>query len=144
AMLGVLLSQIVGISRMMFAMARRRDLPRSLEHVSEKHAVPDYGILLSGAVIILLAVFGTLQFVVSAAAFTILIYYGIANICALRLAKENKLYPKSIAILGLVFCVAMAASLPLATIFTGSGLLIAGFLVRGIFRRLAKNSSPSI
>jgi len=48
AMLGVLLSQIVGISRMMFAMARRGDLPRTLEHVSSGYSVPDYGILLSG------------------------------------------------------------------------------------------------
>jgi len=136
AMFGVLLSQIVGISRMMFAMARRRDLPALLEHVSNKHAVPSYGIILTGAIIILLAIFGTLQFVVSAAAFTILIYYGIANICALRLAKENKLYPKWVAILGLIFCIAMAASLPFKVIVTGIGVLLVGFIVRAVFRKL--------
>lgn len=136
AMLGVLLSQIVGISRMMFAMARRRDLPAFLEHVSDMHAVPSYGIILTGAIIILLAIFGTLQFVVSAAAFTILIYYGIANICALRLAKENKLYPKWVAILGLIFCIAMAASLPFKVIVTGIGVLLAGLIVRAVVRKL--------
>lgn len=136
AMFGVLLSQIVGISRMMFAMARRRDLPAFLEHVSEKHAVPSYGIILTGMVIIFLAIFGTLQFVVSAAAFTILIYYGIANICALKLAKENKLYPKWVAILGLIFCIAMAASLPFKVIATGIGVLFVGSILRAVYRRL--------
>ena len=137
AMLGVLLSQIVGISRMMFAMARRRDLPSVLEHTSERFAVPDLGIMLSGTVIVLLAVFGTLQFVVSAAAFTILIYYGIANICALKLDREHKLYPKWVAALGLAFCIAMAAALPLTTILTGVGLLLIGFVWRLVFRRVA-------
>ena len=139
AMFGVLLSQIVGISRMMFAMARRRDLPKALEYVSERHAVPDFGIILSGLVIVLLAIFGTLQFVVSAAAFTILIYYGIANICALRLANENKRYPKWVAILGLIFCVAMAASLPVQTIVAGISVLVVGFLLRFLMRTFRKD-----
>ena len=136
AMLGVLLSQIVGISRMMFAMARRRDLPRILEHVSVAHGVPDYGILLSGAVVVLLSIFGTLQFIVSAAAFTILLYYGIANIAALRLAAGNKLYPRWIAVTGLISCLALAVSLPLSTISTGLGLLLGGFALRFLFQRL--------
>ncbi len=138
AMLGVLLSQIVGISRMMFAMARRNDLPKILEHTSAKHAVPDYGILLSGIVIILLSIFGTLQFVVAAAAFTILIYYGIANIAALRLAGEGKLYPKWVAVLGLVSCLALAISLPLNTILTGIGLLVIGFIFRFTIRTIGR------
>lgn len=83
--------------------------------------MPDYGILLSGFVIVLLSIFGTLQFVVSAAAFTILLYYSIANIAALKLAAENKLYPKWIAVLGLISCLALAISLPLITILTGLG-----------------------
>ena len=136
AMFGVLLSQIVGISRMMFAMARRGDLPRILEHTSDKFRVPDYGILLSGAVILLFTIFGTLEFVVSTAAFTILIYYGIANIAALRLSGSDKLYPKWVAVMGLLFCVVMAASLPFQIIVTGIGVLVSGFLLRFVFRKL--------
>lgn len=137
AMLGVLLSQIVGISRMMFAMARRSDLPGVLEHTSSKYGVPNYGILLSGAIIVLLSIFGTLQFVVAAAAFTILLYYGIANIAALRLAPADKLYPKWVAVLGLISCLALAVSLPLKAILTGLGLLVVGFVLRLIFQKLS-------
>jgi APA family basic amino acid/polyamine antiporter len=137
AMFGVLLSQIVGISRMMFAMARRHDLPAALEHVSKGAAVPDYGIILTGLIISILAIVGTLQFIISAAAFTILIYYGIANICALRLSHESKLYPKWVAVVGLIFCIAMAASLPLITIVSGLSILGIGFIWRVVLRRVA-------
>jgi amino acid transporter len=40
AMLGVILSQLLGLSRMAFAMARRRDLPALLDQVHPRHAVP--------------------------------------------------------------------------------------------------------
>lgn len=135
-MLGVLLSQIVGISRMMFAMARRDDLPRVLEHTSHAFAVPDYGILLTGSVIMLLSIFGTLESVLSAAAFTILLYYLIANIAALRLMPQNKLYPKWVAALGIISCVFLAASLRLATAITGLSMLAIGFGLRWLFRKL--------
>ncbi len=136
AMLGVLLSQIVGISRMMFAMARRGDLPRVLEHLSPSHNVPDYGILLSGAVIILLSIFGTLEWVIAAATFTILLYYGIANIAALRLKAEDKLYPRWIAYLGLASCLLLALSLRPVTIIAGLALLALGFVARFIFQTI--------
>ncbi|MBK9155843.1 MAG: amino acid permease [Chloracidobacterium sp.] len=143
AMFGVLLSQIVGISRMMFAMARRRDLPDFLGHVSNKHAVPAIGIILTGGVILVLAVFGTLEFVISAASFTILIYYGIANICALRLAKKDKIYPKWISATGLIFCSALAISLPWIVVGTGLATLAVGFMFRMILRSIPGSSAPT-
>ena len=75
AMLGVLLSQLLGISRMMFAMARKHDLPAFLGKIHPEYKVPHLGIFLSGVIIILLSLFGALQFIVSAASFTILLYY---------------------------------------------------------------------
>src|SRR5439155_1066120 len=84
AMLGVLLSQLLAISRMMLAMARRRDLPHSLAHVRESTAVPDFGIVVSGLLIIAIAWFGSIPLVAAAASFAILLYYAIANVCALR------------------------------------------------------------
>jgi APA family basic amino acid/polyamine antiporter len=94
AMIGVLLSQLLGISRMMFAMSRRTDLPGIFDHVHPVHGVPDRGILLGGAVAILVALFGTFKGIVAAAAFTILIYYSIANLAAPRIRDQDKLFPK--------------------------------------------------
>lgn len=133
AMLGVLLSQIVGISRVMLAMARRGDLPAPLGHVSAAHAVPDRGVLLTGLIIGLLAVFGTLQWVVATATFTILLYYSITNVAAMKMQPRDKLFPNWVPALGLVSCLLLAVSLKPATIGFGLLLLLLGFLLRALF-----------
>jgi basic amino acid/polyamine antiporter, APA family len=130
AMLGVLLSQVFGISRMVFAMARKGDLPRGLEHIHAGHAVPDRAVLLAGVVIVVVALVGTLQWVVAAATFTILVYYMITNLAALRMPADKKLYPTWIAVLGLASCVILAASQRPITIASGVVLLAIGFGVR--------------
>jgi basic amino acid/polyamine antiporter, APA family len=136
AMLGVLLSQILGISRMIFAMARRRDLPAVFDHVHPQHGVPDRGILLAGAVAVLVAIFGTFQAIVAAASFTILLYYSIANMAALRMRPEDRLFPTWVPVFGLISCLSLAAMLPLPTIAAGLGLLAAGIVWRLVFRRV--------
>jgi APA family basic amino acid/polyamine antiporter len=135
AMLGVLLSQVFAISRMAFAMARKRDLPRGLAHVDAARAVPDRAVLLTGAIIAIVALVGTLQWVVAAATFTILVYYAITNVAALRMPPAQRLYPPWIAVLGLVFCIVLAASQRPITIASGLALLAIGFGLRTALRR---------
>jgi basic amino acid/polyamine antiporter, APA family len=136
AMLGVLLSQLLGISRMIFAMSRRKDMPVIFNHVNPEHGVPDRGILLAGAVAILVALFGTFKAIVAAAAFTILIYYSIANLAAIRMRKEDKLFPNWIPIAGFISCILLASTMPINVIIIGLGLLAAGFLGRVVYRHL--------
>jgi len=123
AMLGVLLSQILGTSRVFFAMGRRGDMPHFFSKVSS-NAVPIYGVLVSGAIVLLTIWLGELVAVTQAASFTILIYYGIANFAALRLAKEERFLPRWISGLGLLLCILMAASLALQIIIAGIILLV--------------------
>jgi APA family basic amino acid/polyamine antiporter len=139
AMLGVLLSQILGISRMMLAMARRGDLPAHLAEVGKRRGVPTRGILVTGTIALTLALAGTLEVVISAAAFTILIYYSITNLSALKLHGRDQLYPRWIAWSGLATCIAMALSLKPVTVISGLGLLAAGFALRGCLRGFRKN-----
>lgn len=140
AMLGVLLSQVFGISRMVFAMARKRDLPHTLEHVHPAYAVPDRAIVLAGAIIVVVALLGTLKSIVAAASFTILAYYTITNLAALRMPTEKKLYPNWIPALGLASCVVLAASQRPITITTGLLLLAVGFGLRMVVRRFDAGS----
>ena len=140
AMLGVLLSQLLGISRMIFAMARRRDLPAALERVHPRFGVPDRAILLIGGIVAVVAATGTLRGIAAAASFTILIYYGIANLAALRMPREAKLYPDAIPVFGIFACATLAASLPVATIITGVGLLGVGVAFRLLLRRGLRNA----
>lgn len=135
AMLGVLLSQLLGISRMLYAMARRGDLPAAMGHVDARFGVPDRAIVLTGLVAISVALFGTLESIVAAASFAILFYYGVANLAAWRMPRENKLYPDGVPLLGLVSCILLATTLPLRTIVSGLILLAVGALWRWLWRR---------
>jgi len=135
AMLGVLLSQLLGISRMLYAMARRGDLPAAMGHVDARFGVPDRAIVLTGLVAITVALFGTLESIVAAASFAILFYYGVANLAAWRMPREDKLYPDGVPLLGLVSCILLATTLPLRTIVSGLILLAVGALWRWLWRR---------
>jgi APA family basic amino acid/polyamine antiporter len=110
AMLGVVLSQILGLSRMAFAMARRGDLPRFLGHIDSATAVPDRAVLLVGLIAAMVAATGTLRSVAAAASFTILVYYAIANIAALRMPSAGKLYSDAVPLVGLATCSLLALS----------------------------------
>ncbi|NGX85300.1 APC family permease [Aequorivita sp. KMM 9714] len=136
AMLGVLLSQILGISRMMLAMGRRHDLPPVFQTIHNRYRVPHLGIVVTGLIILLLTIFGTFEFVVRAATFTILLYYSITNIAALKQPRKEQIYGRIIPICGLIGCLTMSVSLPFNVIISGIGLLIIGFMVRFLFHKI--------
>lgn len=130
AMLGVLLSQILGISRMMFAMARRKDLPTLFQKIHSRHKVPHLGIIFTGLIILILTLTGSFNFIVRSATFSILLYYSITNIAAFRQERNQQRYSKIVPVLGLIGCLAMSISLPLNVILTGVILLLLGFILR--------------
>jgi APA family basic amino acid/polyamine antiporter len=134
AMLGVQLSQIMGISRVMLAMARRGDLPPFLSHVSARFGVPDRAIQLTSGIILALALFGNLAGAVVSATFSILLYYAVTNLAALRLGTEDRFASKWVASLGLAGCVALALAIPPIGILSGLGILAVGFALRAVLR----------
>lgn len=136
AMLGVVLSQLLGLSRMVFAMAREHDLPEGFASVHDAQGVPHRAVLLVGIVGFVVAATGTLTFVAATSSFSLLLYYGIANLSALRMPVSGKLVPDAVPAVGLVTCAVLAAFLPLPTVITGIALLFAGFAVRGIVGRV--------
>ncbi|MGV8962954.1 MAG: APC family permease [Candidatus Saccharimonadaceae bacterium] len=136
AMLGVLLSQVLGISRMMLAMGRRNDLPPIFQRIHKRYRVPHIGILLTGFIILLLTLIGSFEFIVRAATFTILLYYSITNIAAIRQPKEDRMYGRLIPIFGLAGCLIMSVSLPLNVIISGILLLFAGFVIRFVIHKI--------
>jgi APA family basic amino acid/polyamine antiporter len=143
-MAGVLLSQLLGLSRMTFAMARRRDLPAALDRVHPRTGVPHRGVVVVGLAAAVVTVTGTLGGVVAAAAFAILIYYGIANVAALRMPAEAKIVPNAIPMAGIAICALLALSLPWRTVATGLVILGAGVLARLILvRAQARNAADS-
>lgn len=136
AMLGVLLSQILGISRMLLAMGRRNDLPAFFTRVHQRTAVPHTGIFFTGLVILIITLLGSFEFVVRAATFTILLYYSITNLAALKQPLNQQIYSRVIPVLGLLGCLLMSLSQPLPVIGSGLVLLLLGFGIRLLVKQL--------
>ncbi len=126
AMVSVHLGQLLGISRMFFAMARDDYFPQSLSQVSTKEDVPRAALLLTAAIVIILVALAEFFSIISMASFAILIYYALANASALTLNSEQRIYPRLISWVGLITCSILAFSLTRNTIFTGLLVLVIG------------------
>jgi len=142
AMAGVLLSQLLGLSRMVFAMARRRDLPAGIDRVHQRFGVPHRGVVAVGVAAFLVTITGTLASVAAAAAFAILIYYGIANVAALRMPTGSKIFPDLVPWVGVLLCGLLAISLPWRTIGTGLAILAVGVVLRLVLRQRLPGCEP--
>lgn len=108
AMLGVLLNLLLGLSRVMLSMARRRDLPGALAEVNQKTQSPAVAVWITGLIIGVLVLSGDVVFTWSFSAFTVLIYYAITNLSAFVMPEELRLYPRWIPALGLFGCLFLA------------------------------------
>jgi basic amino acid/polyamine antiporter, APA family len=106
AMLGVILNLLLGISRVVLAMARRGDVPRGLAVVHAQS--PKRAVLVTGLTIAALALIGSVKTTWTFSAFSVLVYYAIANLCALRQPPAERIFPRAVPVLGLVCCVGLA------------------------------------
>jgi APA family basic amino acid/polyamine antiporter len=105
----VLLTGILGVSRMVFSMARRDDLPSALNSLSGRFGTPYVAIWIIGVVMALLAYFGDLTGVVVVSTFSLLFWYVLVNLSAFRLKCEKRLCPRWLPVLGLSTCVLLLA-----------------------------------
>ncbi len=108
AMLGVLLNLILGLSRVLLAMGRRRDIPNAFAQLDREEKTPWIAVLATGILIAAITGLGSVKTTWSFSAFTVLIYYAITNASALALPIHQQLFPKWIAALGLISCLFLA------------------------------------
>ena len=126
AMLGVLLNLILGLSRVLLAMGRRGDMPALFAKL--RHDNPEAAVIAVGIFIALIALPGNVQLSWSFSAFTVLIYYAITNLSALRLSPADRLYPRFFSWTGLAACLFLAFQVDLHIWSIGLGLLLFGLL----------------
>ncbi len=103
----VLLTSILGVSRMTYAMARRKDIPQTLSKLHPKYNTPYYSIWIVGALMTILALTVDLSRVIAISTFALLFYYALANVSALRLKVQKRLYPRFVPALGTATCLAL-------------------------------------
>lgn len=137
AMLGVLLNLVLGLSRVVLAMARRGDLPKTLSRIGHQTSVPVRATLLVGLCIAFLCMIGSVKTTWTFSAVTVLIYYAITNASALALKDSERLYPRWISWCGLVSCLSLSFFIPLQYWLVTSGLVAGGFLLRWVMRSWA-------
>jgi APA family basic amino acid/polyamine antiporter len=136
AMLGVLLNLVLGLSRVLLAMGRRGDMPAATARINPAGTTPTVAVPVMGVVIALLVLIGDVRTTWTFSAFTVLIYYSITNLAALRLPPEDRRFPRWISVGGLVACVFLAFWVDPIVWLVGLALLAAGFAGRALFRRL--------
>lgn len=134
AMAGVLLNLLLGLSRVLLAMARRGEMPQPLDRVSETTNSPTRAVWAMGAFVSCLVLLGDIKLTWTFSAFTVLIYYGLTNLAALRLPVEAQRFPRWISWAGLISCFGLAFFVPWQVWIAGLGLLCVGYTVRGILK----------
>jgi APA family basic amino acid/polyamine antiporter len=119
AMLGVLLNLVLGLSRVVLAMGRRSDMPRVAANLT-------VAVVAVGALIAALAATGRIETTWTFSAFTVLIYYAVTNLAAIRLSDNERLYDKAWAWIGLLACLALAFAIEPKVWATGLCILCIG------------------
>jgi APA family basic amino acid/polyamine antiporter len=135
ASIGVLLSLMLGVSRTVFAMAADHELPRWLAAVHPRWRVPQRAEVIVGVIVAAVAAVTDLRGAIGFSSFAVLGYYAITNAAALTLPPGQRRSARGLAVAGLVGCVVVAVTLPLASIAAGAAVLAAGAAVHGLRRR---------
>ena len=135
AMISVLLNLVLGLSRVVLAMGRRKDLPEATANIRESTGVPVIATIVVGIFIAGLACLGDFKVTWSFSAFTVLVYYATTNLCAIRLKPEERLYPVWISYAGLIACLLLACFVEWRVMLAGLGLIGAGLAWKALFNR---------
>ncbi|MEL6164120.1 MAG: amino acid permease, partial [Cyanobacteria bacterium J06628_3] len=134
AMLGVLLNLILGLSRVLLAMGRRRDVPRFFARLNDSGTTPTLAVIAVSAIISVLVLIGNVKTTWSFSAFTVLIYYSVTNLAAFSLPSEGRLYPKWLSVLGLSACLFLAFWVESFIWQLGLALIVAGLIWHAVAR----------
>jgi len=121
----VLLTTILGVSRMAFAMSRNNQLPRFLSQIHPRFQTPHRAILITGLLSSAL-VFGDFSRIVAVGTFTLLFHHALVNLSAIKLKTENRRYPIFISVLGFLLCLILLVFLSTDAWIIGIAGLITG------------------
>lgn len=129
AMAGVVLNLILGVSRVILAMARRHDAPAALARLNADRSSAPAAVWTTALVMLLLVAAGNLKLAWSFSAFTVLVYYSITNLAALQVPAAQRFVPRWVSVLGLLSCLALALFVDINVLCFGSAIVVVGWLL---------------
>jgi APA family basic amino acid/polyamine antiporter len=141
----VLLTSILGVSRMAFSMARRKDLPSALSRLHSRFLTPYLAILGSGVLMAVLVLFVDLTRVVAISTFALLFNYSITNTAAFKLKNEGS-WQRLVPLLGVSTCLLLLAFIFLVSTdawVVGVISLVVGTVYYGIHKSSRQNKENS-
>jgi APA family basic amino acid/polyamine antiporter len=142
ATLSVLLSDLLSSSRTIFAMARNGDLPDALSRL--KNSNPENSIIATTAIVLALVLIGGIEQIAALTSLTILLYYAVTNISALKLPVEKRIYSKAISIAGLISCIGLTFFMQQEQWIWTLVLLIPGVIYLLIRKRDTITDNPEV
>jgi APA family basic amino acid/polyamine antiporter len=137
----VLLTSILGVSRMAYSMARRKDLPQALAKLNPKFCTPQYSIWAVGILMAVLVLFFDLTGVVAVSTFGAIFYYAFTNASAFKLKTEKRRYHKLVPMIGLSTCIVLLAFILFAA--TQAWIIGGACLIAGAVYYAAKKSAST-
>jgi len=144
ATISVLLTTLIGVSRVSFAMAKNRDLPKMFSKIHAKFSTPYIAILITGAIMAMLPLFANLKQTASLTNFGSLFVYAIVNLSAIMLLKKEikqkpkKLLSMLISLLGMISCITLLFFLNFESWLIGSFIIIIGIFYFIMKRNIIK------
>jgi APA family basic amino acid/polyamine antiporter len=136
ATFSVILTSVMGQSRVLFAMARNEEIPDFLSRIHSRFDTPVFSILLSGVAMAILSLGLDLTGLASLGSFCVLIVHVLTNYSAFELFRRtppNELHFKAPlrplhSIAGALLSLALVMSLPIETIAIGSLISAVGIV----------------
>lgn len=141
ALLGVLLNLLLGLSRVVLAMSRRGDAPAVLARIDARRNAPRLAVVAVGVLVLVLAALGDVETTWSFSAFTVLVYYAVTNLAALRLPPAARRFPRWVAWAGLGGCLFLAFWVEPVIWGAGLALLAVGLAGHAVAARRRRAAS---
>jgi APA family basic amino acid/polyamine antiporter len=136
------LSDLLGVSRVAFAMARQADLPDPMARLGAGQN-PWRSVLVVGAAAVLVAGLAPFGTAVAVSSFGTLLYYTVTNLSALRLPQAQRRFPRWLAFAGLAGCLGLAFSLSAVDVALGLAILAVGLCYHGLTLRARRKEEDS-
>ena len=123
-------------------MARNRDVPGWFAHIDERRSLPLRAELTVAAVVIALVVTIEITSSIAVSGVAVLTYYAVTNAAAITLRRDQRQWPRVVAVVGLVGCVLLVAALPQSALLGGGLVLATGVAARQVAVRRSSDERP--
>ncbi|MEI6591266.1 MAG: amino acid permease, partial [Actinomycetes bacterium] len=135
ASLGSMLALLAGVSRTSATMAEDRELPSVFER-RNRFGAPWLAEATIAIGSILMLQVGNLTWVIGFSSLSVLLYYAIGHVSALRQPARERQISRVFSWLGLGLCVLLLVTVPGPALWVSFSILLAVSLFRGVARRV--------